>query len=88
MSSGGVSGPLPPGIWWPVVSGVGFYSVNYSVWIDGPGGKYHCYIAPVPWPISSGDLPQENLTFQVVGGGNMFLWAPEQATYHVVPVSG
>ena len=87
-SGGTISGQMPGGGWWPVVYGYGYYSVNYSVSIGVPGGKYQCWIAPVPFPISSGNLPQEDLTFQVVVQGVLSLWSPRPTTYFVTPVSG
>jgi hypothetical protein len=79
---------MPPGIWVPVLWAFGYYSMNYSVRIAAPGGEYECLIAAYPFPYTSGRLPQLDLTFKVIGYGQMNLRSPVFTTYFVTPVSG
>jgi hypothetical protein len=87
-NNGTVTGRLLPGVWWPAVSGFGVYKVNYSVSIGAAGGKFRCWIPELFFPVSSGDLPQLDLTFIVAGSGRMELWSPTLTTYRITPVSG
>jgi hypothetical protein len=60
-SSGGpISGQLPAGQWSSVISDLGlpYYTLYYSIWTDAPGGQYQCWNALLPFPYSSGNLPQ------------------------------
>ena len=42
--------------------------------------------APVPWPISSGTLPDPGVTHRVIGYGDIWLYSPVDTTYLLVPV--
>lgn len=79
------SGSLPADRWTRVVYGWGKYSVRYAAFTGATGGKYRCYVAFVPWPISSGQLPGE-ITHTVVGYGDVWLYSPTATTYRLEPL--
>lgn len=80
------SGPLPARKWTRVLYGWGKYSLGYSVQVGhGVRGQYRCYTTPLPWPVSSGELPAQ-VTHHVYGYGDVWLYAEEATNYHLVPV--
>ncbi len=86
MATGIISGSLPANQWTRVLQGWGYYSVDYGIRVNDPGGKYRCYTAPIPWPISEGSLPNPRVTHRVIGYGDVWLFCPVSTTYTLVPV--
>ena len=82
MSSGALNGTLNAGKWKKVLWGWGYYSVRYGISINGPGGKFKCYVV---FPVSSGPLPNE-VTHRVIGYGDVWIWSPRDATYLISPI--
>jgi hypothetical protein len=80
-----IGGSLSAGQWTKVAWGWGYYAVDYSASIGLPGGSYRCYSAPLPFPISSGSLPQR-ITHRVVGYGDVWLYSPRATYFSLVPV--
>jgi hypothetical protein len=79
------SGTLPAKKWVKVVEGWGFYSVRYGASTSDKVGEYRTYTSPIPWPVSSGKLPDE-ITHQVRGYGSIWLYSPVDTTYYLNPV--
>jgi hypothetical protein len=79
------SGPLQAGKWKKVLWGWGKYSIRYGARIGAEGGQYRCYTAPIPWPVSSGSLPDE-ITHNVLGYGDVWLYSPVDTNYYLIPV--
>ena len=75
------SGSLPANKWTKVISGWGWYSVRFSIRTGAPGGKYRTY--PV---YGSGNLPAE-VTHQVVGYGDIWVYSPTATTWYANPIS-
>ena len=86
MVTGVLTGELAADSWTRVLSGWGYFSVEYGISVSVPGGRYRCYTAPLPWPWSSGDLPNPQVTHRVIGYGDVWLHVPAPATYRIVPV--
>jgi hypothetical protein len=78
------SGSLRANQWTKVLWGWGYYSVNYAASTNSTGGQYRGYTAPVPWPISSGSLPN-TITHRVIGYGDVWLFSPVDTTYTLTP---
>lgn len=74
------SGSLPADTWTRVIWGVGWYAVDYAIGTGAPGGRYRTY------PIySSGDLPRQ-VTHQVRGYGDIWLYCPTATSWSAEPV--
>lgn len=86
MTMGVVSGQILGNRWTRVLSSWGYLSVDYGVSIGIVGGRFRCFTAPVPWPISSGNLPNPHVTHRVVGYGDIWLFSPADTNYTLVPV--
>jgi hypothetical protein len=80
------SGRLPAGKWTRVAQGWGYYSVDYGISTGAQGGRYRCYTAPLPFPYSSGSLPNPRVTHRVIGYGSVWLFSPTETSYSLVPV--
>lgn len=80
-----INGSLRAGQWTKVLWGWGYYAVRYGISLDVSGGEYRCYTVPSPFPISSGHLPNE-VTHRVIGYGDVWLYAPTDAMYFIVPI--
>jgi hypothetical protein len=79
------TGTLTANTWTRVLYGWGKYSVRYAASVSEIGGKYRCYTAPLPMPVSSGDLPT-TVTHMVMGYGDVWLYCPQDATYSLIPL--
>jgi hypothetical protein len=65
------SGSLPANKRTRILSGWGWYAVDYSISTGAPGGEYRTY------PIySSGTLPNPRITLQVRGYGDLWVFHP------------
>jgi hypothetical protein len=83
--SGSIAGSLQGGKWKKVTWGWGWYSISYGASTSARGSKFRCYTAPIPWPISSGNLPNQ-VTLRVIGYGDIWLFSPTTCQYQLVPV--
>ncbi|MBX6391794.1 MAG: hypothetical protein IRZ08_22870 [Frankia sp.] len=86
MATGVVTGSLRANSWTRVRSGWGYLSIDYGISTADPGGEYRAYTAPLPFPISSGPLPDSDVTFRVIGYGSLWLWSPVDTRYQLVSV--
>lgn len=77
---------IPAKKWTKVVSGWGKYSVDYGISVSSGQGKYKCYVAGVPFPASSGNLPSPVVTLNVIGYGEIKVYSTEKCTCVLVPV--
>jgi hypothetical protein len=84
--SGVIGGVLPAGNWTKVADGWGYYSVDYGISTGAGGGQYRCYTAPLPFPYSSGSLPNPRVTHRVIGYGSVWLSSPVATSFSLVPV--
>jgi hypothetical protein len=74
------SGQLPANKWTKVISGWGWYAVDYGISTAAPGGRYRTY--PV---YSSGSLPRQ-VTHQVRVYGDIWLFSPVATSWQANPV--
>lgn len=73
------SGQLPANKWTKVMWGWGWYEVTYTISSSAPGGQFRTY------PIySSGTLPRQ-VTHQVRGYGDVWLYSPVLASWQANP---
>lgn len=71
--------------WTRVTTGWGKFSVTYGIRVAEGKGKYRCYVAGIPFPVSSGDLPAE-VTLNVVGYGEIKVFSTMNTSCTLVPV--
>ena len=74
------SGELLAKKWTRVLWGVGWYAVDYAVRTGAPGAQYRTY------PLySSGGLPHQ-VTHQVRGYGDVWLYSPAPTWWSATPI--
>jgi hypothetical protein len=82
------TGRLNPGEWTRVLSGWGYYTVDYGVTVTADC-EFRCNIALVPFPWSTGELRPNGvnrITHRVVSYGDVWFLSNTDARYAIYPV--
>ncbi len=85
------TGELTPGKWKRVLWGWGYFNLNYYINLypasGDAKGRYESFVGGLPFPISSGALP-DFVVHRVVGYGEIKITASQRCAYEVVATAG